>query len=83
MKEFEDLKLDDIWDLFLSYDVCSEETLRVVTSINGYSLQTMKDILFATTGLRNLEQFINEFGISPEINPELFDDDYISEDEEY
>lgn len=83
MKEFEDLKLDNIWDLFLSYDVCSEETLRVVTSINGYSLQTMKDILFATTGLRNLEQFINEFGISPEINPELFDDDYISEDEEY
>jgi hypothetical protein len=83
MKEFEDLKLDSIWDLFLSYDVCSEETLRVVTSINGYSLQTMKDILFATTGLRNLEQFINEFGISPEINPELFDDDYISEDEEY
>lgn len=83
MKEFEDLKLDNIWDLFLSYDVCSEETLRVVTAINGYSLQTMKDILFATTGLRNLEQFINEFSISPEINPELFDDDYISEDEEY
>lgn len=83
MKEFEDLKLDNIWDLFLSYDVCAEETLRIVTAINGYSLQTMKAILFATTGLRNLEQFINEFGISPEINPELFDDDYISEDEEY
>jgi hypothetical protein len=83
MKDFEDLELDTIWDLYLTLNICSEETLQVVTSINGYNLDTMKDILYATTGLRSIEQVIDEWGLTPDSDPELFDDDYVEEDEDY
>ena len=82
MKDFEDLELDTIWDLYLTLNICSEETLQVVTSINGYNLATMKDILYATTGLRSIEQVIDEWGLTPDSDPELFDDDYVEEDED-
>ena len=82
MKDFEDLELDTIWDLYLTLCICSEETLRVVTDINGYSKETMQDILYATTGLRSIEQIINEWGLTPDVFPELFDDDYVEEDED-
>lgn len=82
MKDFEDLELDTIWDLYLTLNICSEETLQVVTNINGYNLDTMKDILYATTGLRSIEQVIDEWGLTPDTFPELFDDDYVEEDED-
>ena len=75
VRDFDELSLDTIWDLFIDYSVCSEETLRVVTSINGYTLETLKDILYATTGLRSLEQFVEQYEIDPEDRPDLFYDD--------
>lgn len=75
VRDFDELSLDAIWDLFIDYSVCSEETLRVVTSINGYTLETLKDILYATTGLRSLEQFVEQYEIDPEDHPDLFYDD--------
>lgn len=33
-----------------------EQTLQIVTDINGYSEETMLDILYAHTGYRNFEQ---------------------------
>lgn len=82
MKDFEDLELDTIWDLYLTLNICSEETLQVVTNINGYNLDTMKDILYATVGLRSIEQVIDEWGLTPDTFPDLFDDDYVEEDED-
>jgi hypothetical protein len=35
----------------------------------------MKSVLYATTGLRNLEQLITEFDLTPEDYPELFEED--------
>ena len=82
VKDFEDFlnDLDTIWDLFLDYSVCSEETLQVITRINGYNLGTLKDVLYATVGLRSLEQFVEEYEIEPDDRPELFYDD--SEDQD-
>ena len=78
VKEFDELSLDQIWDLFLNLGICSEETLQVITNINGYNLETMMDVLYATVGLRNLEQVVDEYGLNPEDDPDLFYD----EDEE-
>ena len=75
VKDFDELDLDTIWDLFLDYSICSEETLRVITSINGYNLETLKDVLYATAGLRSLEQFVEQYEIDPEDRPDLFYDD--------
>lgn len=75
VKDFDELDLDTIWDLFLDYSICSEETLQVITSINGYNLETLKDVLYATVGLRSLEQFVEQYEIDPEDRPDLFYDD--------
>ena len=43
------------WDTLLNMGV-SEQTLQIVTSINGYTMETMKDILYAHSGLRSFDQ---------------------------
>lgn len=52
------LTVEDMWNELFDMGV-SEQTLQIVTDINGYSEETMLDILYAYTGYRNFEQ-INE-----------------------
>lgn len=73
--DWENLSLDEMWDIFIEYNICSEETLQVVTSINGYSEETMLDILFVTTGLRNFEQLAEDLGIDID-DEEDYEEDY-------
>ena len=49
-----------VWDLLLQYDVATENELKLVTTINGYNIDTLNDVLYARTGLRSIEQMINE-----------------------
>ena len=46
---------DDMWDALETLGV-EEQTLQIVTSINGYTKEAMLDILFAHTGLRAFHQ---------------------------
>ena len=46
----------ETWDYIVESGIASEETLRVVTSINGYNEETLNDIIYATTGYRDIEQ---------------------------
>ena len=52
--------LDIMWDRLKEEIGVSEETLQVVTSINGYNEETLLDILYAVTGYRNFEQVDDE-----------------------
>lgn len=47
--------LDEKWDALMNLGV-SEQTLQIVTSINGYSLNTLEDVLYAHTGYRSFDQ---------------------------
>lgn len=47
--------LDALWDKLTDLGV-SEQTLQIVTSIDGYNTKTMLDILYAHTGYRTFEQ---------------------------
>ena len=44
-----------MWDKLLRLGV-SEQTLQIVTSINGYTKETLRDVLYAHTGYRNFGQ---------------------------
>lgn len=46
---------NDMWYMLIELGV-SEETLQVVTDINGYSEETMEDILYAKFGYRSFDQ---------------------------
>ncbi len=47
----------EIWDFIIEHNIATEETLQVVTNINGYNAETLNEILYAVTGYRNIEQF--------------------------
>ena len=46
---------DEMWDELLLLGV-SEQTLQIVTNINGYNEQTLCDVLYAHTGYRSFDQ---------------------------
>ncbi len=48
-----------IWDTLIDLQVTTDDSLKLVTCINGYNLETMEAVLFALTGYRTLEQFNN------------------------
>ena len=49
------LSINEMWGTLLEMGV-SEQTLQVVTNINGYNEQSMKDILYVVTGYRDFDQ---------------------------
>ncbi len=49
-------QVDNFWDYLIDNGIASEDTLQVITSINGYNIDTLNDVLYATTGYRSLEQ---------------------------
>ena len=50
---------DMMWDALLDMGV-EEQTLKIVTAINGYSRETMEYVLYAHTGYRTFEQLEEE-----------------------
>lgn len=50
---------DEIWSILEDLGV-SEQTLQIVTDINGYSEDTLYAILYAFTGYRNFSQMKND-----------------------
>ena len=54
------MSFNELYELMLEYDIASEETLRIVTSINGNTVETLNDILYVVTGYRSWEQYEEE-----------------------
>lgn len=52
--------VEEAWDTLIDDGLVSEETLQVVTSINGYSLDTLEDVLFAVAGENTFAQYLDE-----------------------
>lgn len=52
----EEKKISEMWDKLIDLQIATEEELQLVTSLNGYNLQTLEDILYIRTGYRNFEQ---------------------------
>ena len=51
------IRENEIWDFILENKIASEETLQVVTNINGYNEETLSDLLYAVTGYYSIEQY--------------------------
>ena len=51
-----DYKRNELWDYLLETGLANEDEMNLVTSINGWSLDTMESILYVKTGYRSLEQ---------------------------
>lgn len=49
---------NEIYNYLLEYGIVGEEALDLITDINGFSEETLNDILFAKTGYRDMEQYL-------------------------
>ena len=54
------MTLAEQWDYLIENGIVSEETLRVVTNINGYNQETINDVIYAVTGYRDIQQLISD-----------------------
>ena len=54
------MNMTEMWKTLIEILDVSEETLQIITSINGYNEQTLCDVLYVITGYRTFEQFENE-----------------------
>ena len=47
---------EEMWQELLDRNIATEEELQLVTDINGYSEESLKDVLYARTGYHDFEQ---------------------------
>ena len=45
------------YDFLIEQCIATEAELQLITSINGYSIDTLNDVLYARTGYRDYEQY--------------------------
>ena len=50
------LSVGELWDKLLDLGVESEDALQLITDINGYSTDTLYDVLYSRTGYHSLTQ---------------------------
>ena len=51
---------DGFYQLLLDYEIASDDVLETITSITGHNSKTLLDILYVKTGLRSIEQLLDE-----------------------
>jgi hypothetical protein len=52
-------KVGNLWDKLIELGI-SEDTLQIITNINGYNENTLNNVLYARFGYRDLEQMEEE-----------------------
>ena len=49
-----------VWERLEAEGIASDDEIRLVTDINGLSVETLNDILYARTGYRDFDQMDEE-----------------------
>ena len=50
--------LDEQFNYLIENGICTEDEMKLVTSINGYNEESVNDILYVRTGYRDMEQYL-------------------------
>lgn len=74
------MNIEQYYDYLIDYNIASEETLNIITSINGYTEETLNDVLYCVTGYHDIEQYTQYE--DKETYRQYFDDDDDEEEEE-
>ena len=49
-------EINSVYEALIEEYGVSEEALQLITNINGYSIDTLNDVIYAVFGYRSLEQ---------------------------
>ena len=55
-----DLTVNQLWFLLVELELFTDSELKLLININGYSIETLNNAIYARYGYRDLEQMINE-----------------------
>ena len=55
-----DIDIQSTWKYLVDSGIATEQELILVTSINGYNMESLNDVIYARTGYRNAEQLQEE-----------------------
>ena len=50
--------VNEMWDNLKTHDIATQSELELVTYINGYSVDTLNDVLYVRTGYRDWQQYM-------------------------
>lgn len=48
--------IEDVWGLLVDMEIATDEELQLVTSINGYNIDTLNEVIYVRTGYHDIEQ---------------------------
>lgn len=48
--------VEHVWEMLVDMEIATDEELQLVTSINGYNIDTLNDVIYVRTGYHNIEQ---------------------------
>lgn len=51
------IELTAVWDSIINYGIATDEELQLVTSINGYNIESLNNVIYCRTGYHDIEQF--------------------------
>lgn len=75
------MNLEKYYNYLIDYELVSQETLDIITSINGYNEKTLDDVLYCVSGYHDIEQYL-EYEDNETYQEYYENDDDESEDEE-
>ena len=50
------MNTEQTWEYIIDLNIATEEELSLITSINGYSVETLGSVIYCRTGYRSVEQ---------------------------
>ena len=53
--------VERVWEMLVDMEIATEEELQLVTSINGYNIDTLNDVIYVRTGYHDIEQLEMEW----------------------
>ena len=56
----ETITIDKAWDYLVDNGIATAEELELITNINGYTVETLNDVVYARTGYNDIEQLMSE-----------------------
>ena len=52
------MELNEYYNYLIEYELVSNETLDIITSVNGYNEKTLDDVLYVVSGYHDIEQYL-------------------------
>lgn len=53
--------IEDVWGLLVDMEIATDEELQLITSINGYNIDSLNDVIYVRTGYHDIEQLKMEW----------------------